>query len=90
MNAKQIVEYIKLLKPKHMHIKNRSIYDEDWDYAICLYWNRSHNTRKILGFKTRIHKQCIRRFKWLNDIFNLVDTKEVTLTLVELTYTVKD
>lgn len=90
MNVKQIIEYINLLKPKHMHINNRSIYDEDWDYTIPLYWNRSHGVSNILGFRVRINKPCVGRFKWLNDIFTLVDTREVNLYLVELTYTVKD
>lgn len=90
MNTKQIIEYINLLKPNHMQINAHYIYDEDWDYAIRLHWNRSHGVNNILGFRTRINKPCINRFKWLNDIFNLIDTREVNLYLVELTYTVKD
>lgn len=90
MNVKQIIEYMNLFKPRHMHIDSDSIYDEDWDYAIRLYWDRRHGARNILGFRTRMCKDSVNRFKWLDDIFTLIGTREINSFLVELTYSIKE
>lgn len=89
MNVKQIVEYMNLFKPKHMYIDTNSIYDEDWDYGIRLYWDRRHGAKNILGFKTRMCKDSVNRFKWLDDIFILTETREINSFLVELTYSIQ-
>ena len=90
MTTKQILEYINLLKPRHMTVTRDCIYDEDIDYPIRLYWNRSHGVNNILSFRTCICKDCLDRFNWLNDIFILTSTREINSFLVELTYAIKE